>query len=311
MFLDVNSPLSGESIQSNAPEATYTKAYLNRTFAVVEAFKDYPNTAAFFAGNEVISQPKDGAADPPYIRAVIRDLKSYIAKHASRAIPVGYAAADVRPVLADTFEYLQCSITGDNNTDDGSRPDFFAVNSYSWCGDSSFTISSYNVLVDMFANSTIPIFFSEYGCNTVRPRVFTEVPVLYGDQMDGVFSGGIVYEFTNGSNAYGLVNYQLDGSASLSGDFYTLKNQFASLNFTSIQGISPPDESLFVPACSADLIQNPIFQSPDFSTEWNLPSSAAQDLIDAGVSPAPSGKIVTISKLIRDSLPPPQHTKSS
>jgi hypothetical protein len=59
-------------------------------------------------------------------------LKNYIAKHADRPIPVGYSAADVRPILEDTWAYMQCAIDGNN--DDKSRSDFFGLNSYSWCG---------------------------------------------------------------------------------------------------------------------------------------------------------------------------------
>lgn len=293
MFIDVNSPLAGESINSANPGASYYSTYLNRTFAVVEAFKDYPNTAAFFAGNEVINSPANGASDPPYIRAVIRDLKSYIAKHATRSIPVGYSAADVRDLLYDTWAYLQCTDADDGTSDGSSRADLFALNSYSWCGNSSFTTSTYDQLVTGLSNSSIPIFFSEYGCNVPYPRVFTEVPVLYSDQMSGVFSGGIVFEYTQGTNNYGLVNVSADGSAQLMADFYTLKNQFASLNFTGIQGMAPPSNSPTAPVCSASLIQN-----SGFATDFAIPAKppGTQEIVDAGVSPAPSGKIVTIGQ---------------
>lgn len=67
----------------------------------------------------------DGEDVPPYIRAVTRDLKNYIANHSPRLIPVGYSAADVRDVLTDTFAYLSCAIDGE---DDPSRSDFFGLN---------------------------------------------------------------------------------------------------------------------------------------------------------------------------------------
>lgn len=293
MFIDVNSPLAGESINAADPGSSYYAQYLNRTFAVVEAFKDYPNTAAFFAGNEIISGDGDGALNPPYIRAVIRDLKSYIAKHATRSIAVGYSATDNRRLLFDTWAYLQCSGADDGTQDDGSRADFFALNSYSWCGNSSFTESTYNQLVAGLSNSSIPVFFSEYGCNQPYPRVFTEVPVLYGDQMNGAFSGGIVFEYTQGINNYGLVNVSADGSAQLLGDFYNLKDQFASLNFTAIQGIAPPSDPPTAPVCSASLIT-----TSGFSTDFAIPALPpnATEIIAGGVSTAPSGKIVTIGK---------------
>jgi hypothetical protein len=68
MLLDVNSPLPGQSINRGEPWTTYDSSYLNRTFAVVEAFKNYPNTLLFFAGNEVINDDPSGAVVPPYMR---------------------------------------------------------------------------------------------------------------------------------------------------------------------------------------------------------------------------------------------------
>jgi hypothetical protein len=95
----------------------------------------------------------------------------------------------------DTWNYLQCTTTGD--TSDPSRVDLFALNSYSWCGDATYTSSTYNVLLADFTNTSVPVFFSEYGCNTPAPRVFTEVPVIYGPLMTPVLSGGMVYGKSN------------------------------------------------------------------------------------------------------------------
>jgi hypothetical protein len=68
MLLDVNSPLPGDSINRAEPWTTYDSTYLNRTFAVVEAFKSYPNTLLFFAGNEVINDDASASVVPPYMR---------------------------------------------------------------------------------------------------------------------------------------------------------------------------------------------------------------------------------------------------
>jgi hypothetical protein len=74
MLIDVNSPLSGESIDRSNPSSSYTASYLNRTFAVVEAFKNYPNTLLFFAGNEVINDDATGTTVPPYMRVCIHQF---------------------------------------------------------------------------------------------------------------------------------------------------------------------------------------------------------------------------------------------
>jgi len=69
MLIDVNSPLAGESIDRGAPSTSYDVSYLNRTFGVVEAFKNYPNTLLFFSGNEVINDVPTAGTVPPYMRA--------------------------------------------------------------------------------------------------------------------------------------------------------------------------------------------------------------------------------------------------
>ena len=159
MIIDVNSPLPNESIDASQPWASYSSVYLKRIFSVVEAFKNYPNLLGFFGGNEVVNDFNSGSIDPPYIRAVTRDLKNYIAKHSTRSIPVGYSAADVREILVDTWEYLQCAIDGKSN--DPSRIDFFGLNSYSWCGaTANYQNSGYQDLTSDFSKTTVPIFFS-------------------------------------------------------------------------------------------------------------------------------------------------------
>jgi hypothetical protein len=216
----------------------------------VEAFKDYPNTLGFFSGNEIINDIPTAGPNPPYIRAVTRDLKQYIAAQASRKIPVGYSAAQVQEVLRDSWAYLQCN-NAEGDDEDMSRSDMFGLNSYSWCGDaSSFEIAGYDKLVSFFGNTTIPVFFSEYGCNDPTPRLFDEVPVLYGPQMT-VLSGGLVYEWTQETSNYGLVGTTTNGSANLLGDFDRLQNQFNKLNITLITTQNETATNLQPPRCSS------------------------------------------------------------
>ena len=290
MVLDVNSPLVGDSLTSWNPWESYYAAYLNRTFAVVEAFKSYPNTLAFFSGNEVLNDEATGATVPPYMRAVTRDLKNYIKKHSTRPIPVGYSAADVRSILFDTYNYFQCSLKGDDG--DMSKGDIFALNSYSWCGESDFKKASYDQLVTGFTGTSVPIFFSEFGCNTPSPRVFTEVGTIYGPEMDTVFSGGVVYEYTQEKNNYGLVDMKDDGSATLMSDFLSLKDQYSKLNFTDIQGKKFSSTSPAPPVCDSKLIT-----TKGFNSNFTLPvlPPGAAEIIDKGVSPKPVGKLVTIT----------------
>lgn len=68
MMLDVNSPLAGESIDRSQPSNSYNADYLERIFKMVEAFKGYPNTLAFFGANELINDVDSSEKNPPYIR---------------------------------------------------------------------------------------------------------------------------------------------------------------------------------------------------------------------------------------------------
>ncbi|CAK3931427.1 glycoside hydrolase family 72 [Lecanosticta acicola] len=291
MIIDVNSPLSGQSLDRSNPSGSYTTDYLTHIFTVVEAFKSYPNTLGFFAGNEIINDVPTAGPNPPYIRAVQRDLKNYIKAHAARTIPVGYSAAQVQDVLKDTWAYLQCN--NSQSGEDMSRSDFFGLNSYSWCGaSSSFTTSGYDTLVNWFSNTTIPVFFSEFGCNQPKPRYFDEVPVLYGPQMT-VLSGGLVYEWTEEASDYGLVDVASNGSLTLLSDFNTLQSQYNKLNITLITTQNSTATNLQPPRCSSGLISD-----SGFSQNFTIPDppTGAAALISSGVKNAPTGTIVPVTQ---------------
>ncbi|KAH8200448.1 hypothetical protein TruAng_005411 [Truncatella angustata] len=122
-------------------------------------------------------------------------------------------------VFKSEFDYL----TSGNESD---ALDFFCFNNYSWCGKSSMQTSGYDRLVTIFANAHVPVFFSEYGCNIPSPRLFLETHAIYSSEMTGVFSGGIVYEFFELVNRYGLVKLAETGELETLQDFHNLKNSF-------------------------------------------------------------------------------------
>ena len=289
MILDVNSPLPNQALNRGAPWESYGSDYLARVFQVIENFKAFPNLLGFFSGNEVVNE-ESVVEVPAYIRAVTRDMKDYISKQADRPIPVGYSAADVRPMLADTAAYLSCSISDEAS----SKIDLFGLNSYSWCGDGSFETSDYSALVQEFNATTIPIFFSEYGCNKVKPRTFAEVSALYSDRMTGVFSGGLIYEYTQEKNDYGLVVFNSNDTASLIIDYDNLQKQYGTLDLAKIQSADGSATARTPPACSAKLITG---AAGNFSTNFTLPSrpSEVDDMIKNGVANAKTGKIVDVT----------------
>lgn len=181
---------------------------------------------AFFSGNEVINDPKTSVA-APYVKAVTRDMRQYIRNRGYRQIPVGYSAADVAENRLEMAQYMNCG------TDD-ERSDFFAFNDYSWCDPSSFTTSGWDQKVKNFTGYGLPIFLSEYGCNT-NQRKFEEVASLYSTDMTSVYSGGLVYEYSQEDSNYGLV--QISGnSVSTLPDFDALGSALSKTSSPSGNG---------------------------------------------------------------------------
>lgn len=218
LTLDANTPeysLNRETVQTC--HRSYNEVYLQNVFATIDAFKDYNNLFMFFSGNEVINA-KNNTGTAPYIKAVTRDMKSYIARRNYRKIPVGYSAADVAENIVQQALYFNCG------TDD-ERSDFFAFNDYSWCDPSSFQQSGWDQKVRTYSNYSIPLFLSEFGCIT-NTRVWGEIASLYHTNMTGVYSGGLAYEYTVEPNGFGLVEVK-DGKITPNDDFQRLKEAYA------------------------------------------------------------------------------------
>jgi hypothetical protein len=288
MIIDVNSGLYGTYIDRTDPATTYTLEYLEHVFGIIENFAPFPNTLGFFAGNEILNQNSSYEV-PMYIRAVVRDMKDYISHNIGRDIGVGYSAADVDAMLADTWNYLGCDLSNSST----SNIDFFGLNDYEWCGDSSYTQSGYDKLVSLFSGTDIPVFFSEYGCNNVEPRTFTNVPVLYGDQMS-VLSGGLVYEYSEEADNYGLVNINSTDEVTLIIDYNYLKEEFAQLDVSALQSINASATAAATTSCAASIITETTFLNA-----WDLPTppSGAAAVITSGVSTGfVKGSIVAVNQ---------------
>lgn len=156
LVLDVNSPLEGHHLNRYQPWTSYNKEYLENVYEVVDQFSAYNNTLGFFAGNEIVNDKLSAENSPPYIKAMVRDIKNYIEYHSPRPIPVGYSAADDLKYRVPLSDYLQCV-----KDDLSDAVDFYGVNSYQWCGDQTLESSGYDKLVEAYADYSRPVFFSE------------------------------------------------------------------------------------------------------------------------------------------------------
>lgn len=294
LMLDVNSPEVNSHINKDDPKSTYHRGYLENIFSVIDAFKGYTNVIGFFSGNEIIDTLDQAKENPPYLRAVVRDMRRYIAKHSDRFIAVGYAGTDTRSdesagidSVVDLWNYLGC----EDEDDAASRSDFFAVNIYSWCGTADFANSGYPDLIRDFNETSLPIFWSEHGCN-VSPREFNEIPAMYGrDDMIETFAGGVVFEYTNEPNNFGLVNVEDDGTIKLRKDFKTLSEQYSSVNWDKIKNIKESSFSVIDPPKCKDIeIKGKSFPK-DFS-KVPAPPFDADDLFENGSGNKNVGKLL-------------------
>jgi hypothetical protein len=188
--------LSNPSSSINRNDPTWTTELFADYAAVVDATANYTNVLGFFAGNEVSNDVSNTNASA-FVKAAVRDMKSYIKTKGYRTIGVGYATNDNADIRIDLANYFNCGDAAD-------AIDFWGYNIYSWCGDSSYTESGYDQRTAEFANYSVPAFFAEYGCNQVQPRQFTEVQAIYGKNMTGVWSGGIVYMYFQETNDFGI-----------------------------------------------------------------------------------------------------------
>lgn len=252
LALDVNS--AKYSINREQPQRSYNAMYLQSVFATIEAFAKYDNTLLFFSANEVINDDKS-TFTAPWVKAVTRDMKQYMRSRGLRQIPVGYSAADVEANRYDMAHYMNCG-------DDLIRSDFYAFNDYSWCDESGFQQSGWDQKIAKFGDYNIPLFLSEYGC-IKNKRTFGAVKSLYDSDTTAVYSGGLVYQYTEESDNpnFGLVD--LNGnSVSIRPDFTALKNAYG-------KNPVPTSDGGYKTGGSAS-------QCPTKSSTWNVTVAADQ-----------------------------------
>ncbi|KAJ5047164.1 uncharacterized protein L3040_003006 [Drepanopeziza brunnea f. sp. 'multigermtubi'] len=212
---------------------------------VVDTFQQYDNLGGFWIGNEVINN-LGGSPAAPYIKAAVADMKAYLTAKSYRQIPIGYSAADIAELRPMLQNYLACG-------DADQAIDFFGLNSYEWCGDATYQTSGYGGLQTMTQGYSIPIFFSETGCNVGGDRTFADQKAIFGPDMIGTWSGSIIYEWVEETNHYGVVTYpngEIYSGAPIpmQPDFDNLSRVWKSITPTGVsEGSYTP--SLVAPAC--------------------------------------------------------------
>jgi hypothetical protein len=246
-IIDLSLPVNG-SIDRASP--SWTTNLLNVYIQSIEAFSKYDNVLAYNIGNEVVIAP-NGTAAGAFIKAAARDTKAYLASISSTAL-VGYAAIDGD----DTWRfplasYLSCDPSGSNS---GSTAiDLYGLNNYEWCGDA--TVSVYATTDAAFTSYNVPAYFSEFGCITSPPRVWTEVAAMFTTPMSDIWSGGIAFSYFPAASAagqFGMVNISADGSTvTASTDFTSLQTQYGLVTVPNSPTQSAAGSTSY-PACPAE-----------------------------------------------------------
>lgn len=137
--------------------------------------------------------------------------------------------------------------------------------------------------VKNYTDYPVPIFLSEFGCNVPSPRVFDEIKSLYSSDMTGVFSGGLVYEFTQETNNFGLVKISPNGTYDEKlVDFNNLQKMYKST--ANPTGDGGYQQNLPAKSCPA---QDDLWQASN--TLPALPSGASQYMVclTSFLSPSP------------------------
>ncbi|KAJ4348189.1 uncharacterized protein N0V89_009561 [Didymosphaeria variabile] len=251
--------LSEPKTSINRNDAEWNTPLFERYTAVIDEMQQYSNTLGFFAGNEVSNQ-KNNTFASAFVKAAVRDSKSYIKTKGYRTIGVGYATNDDADIRENLANYFDCGESAESI-------DFWGYNIYSWCGESSFTKSGFDVRTKEFESYNVPVFFAEYGCNEVRPRLFTEVEALYGKQMNDVWSGGIVYMYHEEENKFGLATVS-GSSVKTNKDFDNLSKEMAKATPTGVKMADYSPTNTAAAKC------------PSVNSNWGAPSDPLPPVVN-------------------------------
>lgn len=251
LALDLPSP----DFSINRADPSYDLDILNHYKQNVDAFLKYKNIGVFFAGNEINNNISNTNANP-FVKAGLRDIKAYL-KSKKSSIPVGYANNDDTKTRKNIMNYFNCG-------KEEERADFYAINVYAWCNADSYQKSGYPELTKELQGFPLPAFFSEFGCNTNGPREFVkEIDAMFGPDMNEVFSGGLMYEYSEEDNKYGLVKVSGGKASKKEPEFDNLKEAYSK--------VSPPSANInsFPKGAPSESTCPP--ESSDWESSSNLP----------------------------------------
>lgn len=192
-------------IHRHNPYGTYNEELLTAFFQSIDAMASFPNVLGVLITEHLINN-LDSERCAPVVRAVVRDLKQYMELKrrlcGQRPLPVGFGGG--------SYKYDRKVVDYMTAGDRDSCVDFWTCTGFQLAGKSIADMRGRDDLIEKYNGVNIPIVISEYGAGdtTKSPRTFAETPTLYSPEMTDVFSGGCVYQFWQGSNSYGLAQFE-------------------------------------------------------------------------------------------------------
>lgn len=103
-MLDVNAGRPGHYLNRDTPWITYNKEYVTNVFTTMTVFSGYSNggftfsvvirvnltflVIGYFIGNELINAKTSAMTSPPYLKALVRDMKAYSLAHLDGPVTV-------------------------------------------------------------------------------------------------------------------------------------------------------------------------------------------------------------------------------
>ncbi|CAE6461996.1 unnamed protein product [Rhizoctonia solani] len=239
-IIDLSLPVNG-SLDRSSP--AWTTNLLDLYIGTIDVFAKYNNVLAYNIGNEVVTETNNTVA-APFIKAAARDTKAYL-KSKGSSVLVGYASTDGSGWRDPLANYLACDQESDSL-------DIYGLNNYRWCGAGSFE-GSYASVQASFENYPVAAYFSEFGCVSQPPRLWTEATALFSSQMTSVWSGGLAFSYFPAVGDYGIITLSSDNATvTTSDDFTRLRNVYSNITTINEPTQSSASQSSY-PACpSAD-----------------------------------------------------------
>jgi 1,3-beta-glucanosyltransferase GAS1 len=267
---------TNQTINSTNPQ--WNLDIYNSWIQKIDAVAGFNNVLGFFAGNNIVTNSSNSPA-AAFVKAAVRDLKSYINSKYNRDIPVGYELN-----AAANYDIVSSYMTCGSNT--SATIDFLGISDFNLC--SNNTNQSFDLITAEYGQYPVPVFFADYGCRDTpgSTRTFAEVQNIYGNPMTNIISGGIVFEYFQDEASNGMKSdsgriellklIPISGLVSISGthvtplaDFTSYSSQIAKITPSPTFASNYVVSNTFTPSCSTGAA---------FSASPTLPPVVSQNI---------------------------------